>query len=155
MAAGCYEAEFPLGPANGGVLDPKLIGTWRCLTNSTDDDEVVTMTVARARAGVYAVSLKEKGEAPDNYEAHTSQVGGQALLNMREIKTPPASKPWSFGRVTSLRADAFDLQIVAEAALKGVPANVDAVRKAIERQLNDKTLFEDNVITCVRAKAGR
>jgi hypothetical protein len=55
------------------------------------------MIIGRAREGVYAVSIQERGKDPDRYEAHASVVGGNTLLNIREMRES-APKRWVFGR---------------------------------------------------------
>ena len=148
MASGCYESAFPLDPSPKAALDPKLLSTWRCL--STDaEEEAVSMIVGRAREGVYAVNIQERGQDPDKYEAHASIVSGSTLLNIREMKE--TSKPWVFGRYVLLRPNVLQMQIVSDDALKGVEASPAAVRRAIERRRNDPGLFVDG-FTCVRAK---
>jgi hypothetical protein len=151
LLAGCYESAFPLDAAPAGAVDAKLIGAWRCLTQDPDDD-ALTMTFAQAREGVYAVSLKEKKEdEPETYEAYASRVGGQVFLNTRQLKE--SARPWVYLHQRALRSDVFQLQIVSEKAMKdvAVTATPDAVRRAIERKINDPALFEEATMTCVRA----
>ena len=146
--AGCYESAFPLDASPKAAVDPKLLATWRCITADADGD-AVSLVITRARPDVYGVSLEEKGETPDRYEAYASVVGGVTLLNIRELK--PSTKPWVFGRYELLRPDVFYLQVVADRAMKGVAATRVAVRSALERLVRDPAAFE-NSITCVRIK---
>lgn len=148
LSAGCYQSSFPLDPKPAGAVDPKLLGAWHCVSGSSDD--AVTVTMARAREGVYAVTLKEKGADPDRYEIHASRVGGQEFLNIRELDTK-SSTPWSYGRSTLFSPDALQLQLVDESVMKGVAATPAAARAAIEKRLNDPALFVKGPIVCVRA----
>lgn len=151
----CYESAVPLDTASRTPLDPKLLSTWRCVTPNMETG-ALTMVVGRARDGVYAVSVQEAGDTPDRYEAHGSVVGGETLLNVRELKPsgPPDPKPWSFVRYTLLQPDILRVQVVRDTALDGVEASPAAIRRAIERQLKTPTLYTD-VFACVRAKAGK
>lgn len=146
--AGCYQSSFPLDVKPATAVDPKYLGAWHCVSGSSDD--AVTVTIGRAREGVYDVSLKEKGEDPDRYEIHASKVGGQEFLNLRDMGTK-SSQPWSYGRSVLLRPDVLQLEMVDDAAMKGVAATPAAVRAAIEKKLNDPALFSKGPIVCVRA----
>ena len=149
--AGCYESAFPLDASPQAALDPKFLATWRCITADADG-EAVSLVISRAREGVYAVSLEEKGQKPDRYEAYASVVGGTTLFNIRELKS--STKPWVFGRVELLRPEVFYLQVVADKAMTGVAPTAVAVRSALERLARDPAAFE-NSITCVRTKVAK
>ena len=148
VSTGCYQSTFPLDAKPATAVDPKLLGAWHCVSGSSDDAVIVTM--ARAREGVYAATLTEKGEDPDHYEMHASRVGGQEFLNIRDMDTK-SNKPWSYGRSTLLRPDVLQLQMVEEDAIKGAAETPAAVRAAIEKKLNDPALFVKGPIVCVRA----
>jgi hypothetical protein len=153
VAGGCYEVAFPLDVSPRTPLDQKLLSTWRCVTPSMDT-EALTLVIGRAREGVYAVSVQEPGDPPDRYEAHGSEVAGETLLNVKDLKDAGgvSPKPWVFVRYFLLKPDILHVQVVSDKALDGVEASPAAVRQAVERRRKDPALFAD-VFTCVRAKA--
>ena len=152
MSAGCYESAFPLDPAPTAALDPTLLGTWRCIAPN-GDDEAVSMRVSRVREGVDGVSMQERGKDPDRYEVYASVVGGNTVLNIRDMSAT-GSKPWVFGRSVLLRPDVLQIQIASDNSLKGVETSPEAVRRAIARRQSDPGLFQDG-FTCVRTKDAR
>ena len=38
LAAGCYESEFPLDQVPQVQTDPRLMGSWRCVTPEAGDE---------------------------------------------------------------------------------------------------------------------
>ena len=146
LMAACYESAFPLDLMPHADVDAKLSGTWHCITSDPGDRDM-TLTIARTRDRVYALTFQEFGEEADRYEAHASMVAGAPLVNVRSLK--PSEKPWAFVRYTLLRPKVLQLQIVDDKAMKDVAKSASAVRQAIERQTKDPALFAD-ACTCVR-----
>ena len=152
LSAACFESAFPLDPAPQTDIDARLPGAWHCIGPDAGDRDM-TLTIARTRDRVYALTFQEFGqEAADRYEAHASMVAGAPLVNVRSLN--PSEKPWAFVRYTLLRPKVLQLQIVDEKALKNVTAPPAAVRQAIERQIKDPALFLD-ACTCVRMNDAR
>ena len=146
LSAGCYESEFPLDSEPQADLAAGLPGAWHCVTSDPGDRDL-TLTIERTRDRVYAVTLREFGQEPDQYEAHTSMVGGVAVVNLRNLK--PSSNPWVFVRYSLLQSKVLQLQVVDDKAMKGVDPSPAVVRQFIEQRMKDAALFAD-VCTCVR-----
>ena len=89
-------SPVPLDPTPQADLDPKLLGSWRCLgPGMAANDETVDLTVANARDRVYAVTFGDTGdETPDRYEVHASRVGSRTVLNVKDLSG--GEKPWDF-----------------------------------------------------------
>ena len=146
LTAACYESPFPLDPMPQADIDAGVPGAWHCVSSDPGDRDM-TLTIARMRDRVYAVTFQEFNHESDRYEAHASVVAGTTLVNLRSVK--PSAKPWIFVRYALLQPKVLQLQIVDDNALKQVAASPAAVRQAIARQLKDAALFTD-ACTCVR-----
>jgi hypothetical protein len=55
--------RFPWTSSPKAALDPKLLSTGAVLVQDAGE-EAVSMIVGRAREGVYAVSIQERGQGP-------------------------------------------------------------------------------------------
>lgn len=146
LPAGCYESAFPLGSEPEADLAPGVPGAWHCVTADPGDRDV-TLTIERTRDRVYAVTLREFGQEPDQYEAHASVVAGVVVVNVRDLT--PSPKPWVFVRYSLLQPKVLQLQVVDDNAMKGVTPSPAGVRQFLEQRMKDAALFAD-VCTCVR-----
>ena len=106
------------------------------------------ITVGHATKGVYAVTFQEDGKTADHYEAYASVVGGQRLINTRDLSG--GSKPWVFMRYAFLRPTVLQLDILNGDALEEQQSPA-ALRSAVERlQTNDEAYVE--LCTCARSR---
>ena len=148
LLSGCYESSFPLDTAPQAALDQRLLDSWRCLVARPNIDEAAfSLTIGTSRAGVYAVTFQALDEKPESYEAHTSVIDGEPILNIIESN----SKSWVFGRSQFLRPDILQVQIVDDEAMGGKYDKPATLRQAIARRLKNPELFSD-LCTCVRVR---
>ena len=97
---------------------------------------------------MYSVSFQEDGKEAARYEAYTSAVRGEMLLNVRDLSGGP--KPWVFIRYTLLRPSVLQLQVLNGDALKE-QASPEALRRAVERLQRKSGAFVDMNV-CARAR---
>ena len=121
-------SPVPLDPTPQADLDPRLLGSWRCLgPGMAASDESVDLTVSRARERVYAATFGDTGdETPDRYEAHASRIGPRTVLNVRDLSG--GEKPWDFVEYELLRPGVLLLRLAGEDAYKDVAATPAALR---------------------------
>ncbi len=147
-AAGCYEADVAIDPSPLAPNDPHLMGTWRCVGPSVNEN-AFTITMAAATPKTFAITFQETGEAPEHLEGFVSDIKGTTFLNVHD--TGKAGPPrWNVVRAVLLRPDVVELRVLEEALFEKVPAA--GMRKAIERELKNPKLFDDRApIVCVNA----
>jgi len=149
---GCYESEVPLDSTPRVDIEASWLGTWRCLPFNADaDEQPATVKVEAGAERHYAITWQESGKDPEHYEAFASSVRATAFWNVREVKTTGEKGKWVFLRPTMLRPAVLQAQIVDQDALKDVPPNSVALRRALERKLTSPALTIDFAV-CVRAK---
>src|SRR5213592_4070021 len=78
--SGCYESSTPLGPAERGMVNPELLGTWTC-RDAPEKGNVATLQVVAFDASRYYLEWHDKDETT-RWAAHSSIVGGALLHNI-------------------------------------------------------------------------
>jgi hypothetical protein len=148
---GCYESDFPLGPSAAGTIDPKLLGTWRCVHGEAGQNKSFLITVVPFDEKQYCVDVTMEGEKPIHYRAYSSSVRNTTLLNVQELKPniEPSTQKWLFIRYTLLKQSILQVEIVKDKPFKGIDSSPEAVRKVIDRMVERPELYQDY---CVCAK---
>lgn len=138
FVGGCYESATPLGPADRGVVNAELLGTWSCRDASTEAS-VASLRIVAFDSSRYYLEWRDKDETT-RWAAHSSIVGGSLLHNVRELKGDGRDTKWVFMRVLTPTESQLRLAIVKEEDLKkhGEP---EAFRE-IRRRVRDESLFE-------------
>lgn len=150
VSQGCYESTFPIDAAPQAAVQPALLGVWRCvLHDAKATEQPATMTVARGREGMYAVTYQEAGKEADRYEAHASVVRGETILNTRDLSG--RRRPWVFMRYALLRPSVLQLQVLNGDALKEQTSPA-GLRSAVERLRRKPGAYLDMCV-CARARA--
>lgn len=127
LAAGCpYESAVPLGSPGAGSLDPQLGGHWTAIDT---DGSLVEIDFLPFNEGEYLVEVLEKDKKPDHYRAFTVRVGGEAFLNVNEVKPDAARRPYYFARYSVGPDGVLALRFVGE---KAVPKGLGADQKQLE-----------------------
>ena len=148
--AGCLPAclsPVPLDPTPQVDLDPRLVGTWQCLTREMGEGgDALHLTIARARERVYAIEMFEPGDDPDRYEAHGSLVDGRTVVNVRNISPAGGSKPWDFVEYAFLGPDVLEIRL---GGFEG--DDVELTPAALRARLAKPESFGDFCV-CVRQK---
>jgi hypothetical protein len=144
LSSGCYEMDVPLGPAATAIIDPRLVGRWRCVTPEKNMDAAMTLTVSRHDEHQYAVSLASPGEDTLRYRGHGTDVGGTTVVNLQELKPgrDPAASRFNFARSTFLKPNILEVEVLNDDPFKNVPNTAEAARKVIEASLKTPGLFE-------------
>ena len=141
-------SPVPLDPTPQADLDPRLVGTWRCVSGEMDDDdEHLNLKIARARDRVFPIEMGEPGEESERYEAHASLVEGRTIVNVRDVDLKPTAKPWDFAEYDLLRPDLLVIRLNDFDAFEGVDLTPAALRKRIA----EAGAFTDFCV-CVRHK---
>ena len=148
---GCYESDFPLGPSAAGTIDPKLLGTWRCVQGEAGQNKSFLITIMPFDEKQYCIDVAMEGEKPIHYRAYSSSVRNTNLLNVQELrpKTEPSAQKWFFVRYTLLKQSILQVEVVRDKPFKGVDASPEAVRKVLDRMVERPELYQDY---CVCAK---
>ncbi len=153
---GCYDFDFPLDPKPQVAVDPRLVGTWRCLgAEPSIDDAPANIRIERRTQTTthWAFESPAADGTPEkaDFDVHGSSVKGGALLNVLEVGEKANGK-WSFARYTFISPDILRLQLVDDKPLEKVKGNVDSLRKAIEKRRDDPAIYIDYCV-CVRVKS--
>lgn len=151
IMVGCYESRFPLGPPEGGTIDPHLLGSWRCLQKEKESKPFV-MTIIPFDERQYLAVLAPEGEKPAHYRAHSTGVKGTTILNIQEIDSTVFhdKRRWIFSRYTLLRQDILQLDIIQDDAFTGVEPSPSSVLEVVERNIQNQVFYKD-FCTCVRS----
>jgi hypothetical protein len=148
---GCYESDFPLGPSAAGRIDPKLVGSWRCVQGDAGQNKSFLITIVPFDEMQYCIDVTMEGEKPIHYRAYSSSVRNTTLLNVQELKpkTEPPAQKWFFVRYTLLRQNILQVEIVKDKPFKGIDSSAEAIKKVIDRMVEKPELYQDY---CVCAK---
>jgi hypothetical protein len=134
--AGCF-LKAPLDVAPQGPLDPRLLGTWRCLeAHPTPAAEAGTIVVTAAREGFATVAIDD-----ERYEIHPSVVGHETVLNVRDTK----HESWSFARYAFLAPDVARVRLLDDSKAQSTDALRSALRADVEAPFQDW-------LVCVRGR---
>lgn len=167
---GCYEFDAPLDPTPQVAVDPSLVGSWRCLSvpdpdepayglafTATDDRRYsITMLAGKetatggqeAEAGSGAGS-EANAESEDVFDAYTSRVDGDTVLNVRGRKDRGQAR-WVYVRYSLLRPDVLRLELADDDVLEPKAQTTPELRAALHRQRRDPKLYVPFCV-CVRA----
>jgi hypothetical protein len=147
----CYESDFPLGPSAAGTIDPRLLGTWRCVQGDAGQNKSFLITVVPFDEEQYCIDVTMEGEKTIHYRAYSSSVKNTTLLNVQELKhkTEPSAQKWFFVRYTLLKQSILQVEIVKDKPFKGIDSSAAAVRKVVDRMIESPELYQDY---CVCAK---
>jgi hypothetical protein len=148
---GCYESDFPLGPSAAGRIDPKLVGSWRCVQGDAGQNKSFLITVVPFDDKQYYIGVTMEGEKPIHYRAYSSSVKNTTLLNVQELKpkTEPSAQRWFFVRYTLLKQNILQVQIVKDKPFKDIDSSAEAIKKVVDQMVERPELYQDY---CVCAK---
>ena len=144
--SGCYESSTPLGPAERGMVNLELLGTWVC-RDAAKEANVATLLVVAFDSSRYYVEWRDKDETT-RWAAHSSIVGGALLHNVRELKADGRDTKWVFMRVLTPTESQLLLWVVKDDDLKKL-SEPEALRE-IRRRVRDESLYKPWA-TCQRA----
>jgi hypothetical protein len=142
---GCYESDFPLGPSAAGTIDPRLLGTWRCVQGEPGQNKLFLITAVRFDDKQYYIGVTMEGEKPIHYRAYSSSVKNTTLLNVQELKhkTEPPDQKWFFVRYTLLRQNILQVEIVKDKPFKNIDSSAEAIKKVVDRMVERPELYQD------------
>jgi hypothetical protein len=128
LVAGCpYESDVPLGNPGAATLDPLLRGHWVAFDT---DHSLVEIDFMPFNEGEYLVEVREKDKKPDHYRAFTVRVGGEAFLNVNEVKADAARRPFYYFARYSVGPDgSLALRFVGD---KAMPKDLKTDPKQLE-----------------------
>jgi hypothetical protein len=149
--SGCYESDFPLGPVAEASIDPRFLGSWRCVQVEQNESAAMVLTALPFDEKQYYVGLAAEGEATLHYRAYGTTVKGTALLNIQELEPDrqPAERKWSFVRPSLLKPNVLQVEIVREEPFQNVEPSAKAVREIVERMQGSPELYEEYCV-CAR-----
>ncbi len=141
--AGCYESKTPLGPAENGIVNPAILGTWICRSPDTDanKEDIATLRIIAFDASRYYLEWVEDDKTT-RYAAHSSSVGKALLHNVRELKKDGrGDAKWEFVRVQSPGESELQVDLVKDEDfhLKKI-GEAEALREIRER-VNEDALY--------------
>jgi len=135
---GCHESATPLGPAERGMVNSELLGTWSC-RDSANEANVATLLVMAFDSSRYYLEWRDKDEAT-RWAAHSSIVGGALLHNVRELKPDGRDTKWVFMRALTPTESQLLLAVVRDDDLKKL-SETEALRE-IRRRVKDESLYK-------------
>lgn len=120
VCCGVPESANPLVPAEKGVLDKALLGTWE----GGDGKDVLTLVFAVKEGAVMTITAPRDAEhEPLEFEAHACTAGGAKFLNARALESGRPDSSWLIVRYQLDKAGVLTLFTLRD----------DAVREAIEK----------------------
>jgi hypothetical protein len=146
LTIGCYQSSKPLGPPERGVLDPSVVGTWRCEDSAEGSTQVAHLLVVPFDRSQYYLEWREDDKT-GRYRAYSTQLHGQTLFNVRELETESPTARWTFLRATREGGGALSLSVVNKDSLK--ESRQPAALKEIARRIKDEALYEPSAICSV------
>jgi hypothetical protein len=150
---GCYESEFPLGPAGSGSIDTRIPGIWKCVQGGDKENKPFLLTIMPFDGTQYYAGVETEGEKASHYRAFSSSIKETSLLNLQEIDANPAlaDRRWIFIRYTLLKPNILQIELVKDEAFKGIDRSLAAVRKNLEEKIASPALYQD---FCVCTRGG-
>jgi len=136
---GCYESPTPLGPADRGMVNPELLGSWTCRDASKDKD-VATLLVVAFDSSRYYLEWRDKDETT-RWAAHSSIVGGVLLHNVRELKPDGRDTKWVFMRALTPTDARLQLALVKDSDELKKLSEAQVLRE-IRRRVRDESLYQ-------------
>jgi hypothetical protein len=148
VACGCYEASAPLGPPGAVVVDPAIVGTWRCGPPQEEKStERATLVVMPFDESQYFAEWTSEGDAPDRYRVYGTRAGREVVLNVHQV--PANEGGWAFFRYRVDPAGVLRLSMVKDEAMKGLSES--AALDAIRARAGDEAIYMA-VADCTRVK---
>jgi hypothetical protein len=135
---GCYESSTPLGPADRGLVNPELLGTWVC--RDAKEKDVATLVVVAFDPSRYYLEWRDKDETT-RWAAHSSIVGGVLLHNVRELKPDGRDTKWVFMRALTPAQSRLQLSLVKESDEFKKLGEPEVLRE-IRRRVQDESLYQ-------------
>ena len=137
--AGCYESSVPLGPADRGMANPELLGSWTC-RDATKEKDVATLLVVAFDSSRYYLEWRDKDETT-RWAAHSSIVGGVLLHNVRELKPDGRDTKWVFMRALTPTDSRLQLALVKDSDELKKMSETEVLRE-IRRRVRDESLYQ-------------
>jgi hypothetical protein len=149
VCAACFDFPVPLSPPQDAVVDQRLLGVWRCVTDDPDGDKPMRLEFRRFDATQYEISAKAEGEETEAYRAHTSTIADRTFLNVREVDKIEEDGNWVYLKYDLLKDDVLDFEIVDPDQFKEKPQSSEAIRSALERDIGNPELLA-RLCLCLR-----
>jgi hypothetical protein len=153
VLASCY-SQSPLDPSPQAPLDPKLLGTWRCVSPDPVTPEVATAAftvgpVTKDRE--YLLTWGTPKEEADSYRAFTSVLGDSTFLNVHPLEEDQYSG-WAFLHYSFLRANVLYVEFVSDEPFKEKEstASAAAARATLERALRSTPEILEEYVVCMK-----
>lgn len=153
-ACGVPESVNPLVPAEKGVLDKALLGTW---VGGEKDDEMV-LNIAQKAGAVLLITSPRDEKTPIVFEAHASVLDGVKYLNARAFEDGKPASNWLIVKYELAKDGSLTLYTMTDAPVreafekkslkgeaKGSPAQLtitDSVEKLTAFMRKSKGLYE-------------
>lgn len=151
-AAGCYESTEPLGPAEGGSVDPSLVGVWRCENPSDPKAEVAHLVAMPFDRTQYYLEWRDE-DSVKRYRAFTTQLKEGSVFNVIGIAPDASAAKWVFLRAARAGDGVLSLSIVKHEALKD--PDPPAALKEIARRVSDDSLYRPWAVCTLESRAKR
>jgi hypothetical protein len=160
----CYDFQAPLDATPQVLVDPALIGEWRCIVSDPDPypaEDGGTLVFTALSNRTYGIETKpsvspEKtsdnqletfAPLPDGRAAFTSTLDGATILNVPSGNDTPR---WMLIRYSYLRPNVLHLELVRE-DYGGSAATPSELRAALLRPDAASGAYED-LLYCVRVR---
>jgi hypothetical protein len=146
VCSGCL-FDAPVVPGKAEPIDPKLVGSWRCL--SPADENPASLRISALPQDRYAARLAGPGEEPTLYGAQAVKLDGQVLVNVQEVKDK-GEGGWTVVRYTLLKPDVLQLEAAQDDAFKDAKT-ADARLAVLKQGLKKGAGVFGPFCTCIKA----
>jgi hypothetical protein len=139
--------EHPLGAAEDGFIEPKLLGTWVC--TSIDDPAPSLVTIMDFDGKQYYIQASDGGNGqPSRSRAFATRIEDAVFLSARELGSDRDGE-WTLLEYVLSDADHLRFRLVDPARFEDVVDDPPSVRQRLAEQLQDPEVFP-GLLSCTR-----
>jgi hypothetical protein len=138
--------KHPLGAAEDGFIESKLLGTWEC--TSIDDPTPSLITLMDFDGKQYYIQSSAGSSEPSHFRAFATRIDDVAFLSARELRLNLEDE-WAFLEYELSDADHLRLLFVDPVRFEDVVDDPPSVRQRLAGQLQDPEVFTD-WLSCAR-----
>ena len=140
LLCGCpLESPVPLSKAGKAVIDPALIGKWKC----TEAGESFTMIIQQFNEHELLIMGIEDGEVQQEAgRAFVTVIKDERFLNVQELEESYDERIWYLAKYT-VSGDTLTAWIVDDKLFTKPVTSSRALSRFVKKHLHEKALFGD------------
>jgi hypothetical protein len=149
FSAGCIIGfKYPLGPVKKAMIDPRLLGAWKCRDTDQKPGQLTFMDYDGRQ---YLLYFTAEGEEPTHMRAYSTQLKGRVFLNFQALEPKPHESTWQFLEYSFPEQGRLSVRSVKTEPFEKVRESAKDVRRLLERNLDNADFF-DPLWSCAKAE---